>query len=82
MNKEIIGSALVIAGVGVTNAMLGHKPITKILVGGFLFLFSLSLLDIFGGPFSALAGMLAMLATLVTVLTVIPWSTILRAVGM
>jgi len=81
MNKEIIASAFVIGGAGVANGLIQQKPITKVLIGDFVFLLMLSIVDMFGGPFSSLSSALALLASLVTVLTVIPWQQILKAIG-
>jgi len=81
MNKEIIASAFIIGGVGAANGFIQQKPITKVLIGDFVFLFMLSIVDMFGGPFSSLSSALALLASLVTVLSVIPWQQILKAIG-
>ena len=81
MNKEIIASAFFIGGSGVANGFIQQKPITKVLIGDFVFLLMLSIVDMFGGPFSSLSSVLALLASLVTVLSVIPWQQILKAIG-
>jgi len=81
MNSTLVAASAYIAAVGVINSWNNGKPITKNLIGAFLFLFLLALLDMAGGDVSKIATALAMLAVLYVTLTEVPWSTILGAIG-
>ena len=47
----------------------GQASLTRTVIGGFVLILILSLLDLFGGPLSTLAGALAMLAAVFVILT-------------
>jgi len=73
---------VIIIGSGVANAWLAKPPkaITPVVIGGFILLLLLSIMDMFGGPMSTLAGAIAILAATYIILTEVPWNTILSAV--
>src|SRR5258708_15360983 len=62
MNRKIIVAVVVITGSGVVNAILNKKALTPVIIGSYVFLFVLSVLDMYGGPMSSLAGAPAKLA--------------------
>lgn len=72
VNGRIIVAVVVIASVGSLRAFLTGRPITRVLVGAVLVVILLSIMDLFGGPFSQLAGDLAMLAMIATLLLELP----------
>jgi hypothetical protein len=80
MNDKIIIAVVVIAGAGITNAWLNKKPITTVVIGSYILLLVLSLLDMFGGKISELASALAMLAVVYVLLTEVPWQQIIALV--
>jgi len=82
MNKKIVIVGVIIIGSGVANAWLAKPPkaITPVVIGGFIFLLMLSLMDMFGGPMSNIASALAILAATYVLLTEFPWNTVLNAV--
>ena len=73
MNRSIITAVLGISALAVLHHYLAPQPanasVTRILIGAFVLLLVLAILDTFGGPVSALASAIAMLALLVAVLT-------------
>jgi TM2 domain-containing membrane protein YozV len=81
MNQKIIIAAAVITGTGILNAFLAAKPVTGIIIGGYILLLVLAIMDSFGGPFSALSGAIAMVAVVYVLFgydpqtkqTVFPW---------
>lgn len=81
MNKQIVTSALVITASGVANSFVNKQPITRIIMGGYIFLLVLSLADMLGGPISKLASALSMVAVVYVLLNVFPWSTIMTTLG-
>jgi len=80
MNKQIVVAAFVITGAGVVNAIMAKKPLSKIIMGGYVFLLVLSLFDLFGGPISQLASALSMVALVYVILNVFPWVTVIKQV--
>ena len=74
MNHKIIIAAVVIAGAGVVNAWTNKKPLTPVILGAYILVIVLSLMDMFGGGLSTLAGAIAMLAVTYVVLTEVPWN--------
>lgn len=81
MNRKIVVAVVVIAGAGIVNSWIGAKPITPVIIGSYIFLFVLSIMDTFGGGMSSLSGALAMLAMTYVIITEIPWQTIIGFVG-
>lgn len=73
MNKKIIIAVFVIGGAGVFNAIQAKKPLTPVILGSYIFLLVLSVLDIFGGQLGVLAGALAMVAVVFVLLNEFPW---------
>jgi hypothetical protein len=73
MNRMIVASAAGITAIGVGTAWLQKKPITKIVLGGYLTALGLSILDMFGGGFSQLAGGIALVALVTVFLTSADW---------
>lgn len=80
MNRKIIVATFIIAGSGIANAWTKNKPITGVIVGSYIFILMLSIMDMFGGPFAQLSGALAMLAVTYVLLTQVPWNTIIKTV--
>lgn len=80
MNTQIIVATGVIMGSGVINAIIKNKPVTPVVIGGYVFMLLLSILDLFGGDMSKLASALAMLAMLYVLIYEFPWQQILTAV--
>lgn len=76
MNNHIIAAGLIIVGSGVVQAWTSKKPITPVIIGGYVFMLILSILDMFGGQISTIASALAMLAVVYVLLNVFPWSQI------
>ena len=83
MNRKIVVATLVIGASGIVNSWNAKPPkaITPVILGTYVFMLVLALLDAFGGPIAQLAGALAMLAMLTVILTEFPWGTILGLVG-
>jgi hypothetical protein len=77
MNSKIIIAAVVIGGSGIANHWLNNQPITGVVIGSYILLLVLAILDTFGGPFSKLSGALAMLAMVYVLLTEFPWSAVI-----
>src|SRR5215472_7484085 len=71
INKQIIMTTLVIMGVGILRAWTSNPPqgITTIVLGGYVLMVVLSIVDLFGGPLASLTRIIAMLA-LVSVLLI------------
>lgn len=80
MNKQIVVSCMVITSAGVTNAVVKKQPLSKVIMGGYIFLLVLSIADLFGGPISQLASALSMVAVLYVILNVFPWGTVLKQI--
>lgn len=62
------------------NAWTNQKPITPVIIGSYIFILIMSIMDMFGGGLSDLASALSMLAVTYVLLTEFPWSTILKFV--
>lgn len=77
MNKQIIAAVLVIGFAGVVNAWTKKQPITRVILGAYVLLLILSLMDLFGGPMRRFGGALAMLAVVYVLINQFPWSSIL-----
>jgi len=69
MNKQIVTAVAVIAAGGVANAWINKRPVTTIVIGSYILLLVLSILDMFGGKISQLAGAIAMVAVVMVILT-------------
>lgn len=71
MNKQIVVAAFIITGSGVVKVWLADNPhgTTKVVLGGYIFLLVLSLLDMAGGDLSKIASGLAMVAVVYTLLS-------------
>lgn len=79
-NRTVIIVALYVAAVTFVNHTIGNSSnttLTKILVGAYIWLLLLSLMDMFGGALSQIASALAMLAAIYVTLNVFPWQQIL-----
>lgn len=73
-------AVVVIAGSGVVNAWLNKKPITMVVIGSYILLLVLSVMDMFGGKISQLASAIAMLAVVYVLLTEFPWKQLISVV--
>jgi len=80
MNTKIVVATVVVAASGLTNAWLNKKPITPIIIGAYILLLVLSVLDMFGGGLSQLASGIAMVAVVYVLLTEFPWQQIIGLV--
>jgi hypothetical protein len=69
INRSVVIAAGGITAIGVSNAWLNKKPITPIIMGGYLLALALALFDLLGGGASQIAGALAWLALTAVVLT-------------
>lgn len=77
MNKQIVVATAIIAGSGVISSWQAKKPITPVILGAYIFMLLLALLDAFGGDISKLASALALLAMTAVVVNQFPWQTVL-----
>ena len=80
MNKQIVIAVVIIGGSGVVNGLIAKKPLTAVIMGSYILLLVLSIMDMYGGPLSTLSGAIAMLAATFVVITELPWKTIIGAV--
>lgn len=78
VNTKIVAAVVVVAGAGIINAYMSKKPITSIVIGSYILLLILSLMDMFGGRLSDLASAFAMLAVVFVLLTEVPWQAIIN----
>jgi len=64
VNKSVIGTTLVIMGLGIVHAWSSNPPqgITRVVLGGYVLMFLLSLFDLFGGGLAQVATAIALLA--------------------
>lgn len=81
INRTIIFSALIIGISGVLQSFLRTGHFSRALIGSYVFLLLLSLVDLVGGAASQFASALAILAALYVVLTQFPWSQLAGSVG-
>lgn len=81
MNKTVVGGVVFIGAAAVTSRILQHKQITPVIVGSFVLMLMLSILEFFGGAGNTLASALVSVAVLVTIVDVLPWQAILQAIG-
>lgn len=77
MNKQIIAAVAIIGASGVVAAWVNKKPITRVILGSYVLLLILSVLDLFGGQVSKLAGALALIAALYVILNEFPWQVVI-----
>lgn len=70
VNKFVIASTLIIMGVGIVHAWTATPPqgITRVVIGGYVFMFVLSIFDLFGGGLAQIANALALLAVVFVLL--------------
>lgn len=80
MNKKVIVVAFVVAGSGIVNSWINKKPLTPVIMGAYIFVLMLAVMDAFGGELSTLAGAFSMLIMTYVLLVEFPWSTILKFV--
>jgi hypothetical protein len=78
MNTKVVTAVVVIAGAGIVNAWVSKKPITTVIIGSYILLLVLSLMDMFGGKVSQLASAIAMLAVVYVLLTEFPWQQLIN----
>lgn len=69
INRQIVIAVVVITGITIFNNVTQQKPITKVIIGSYILLILLALLDMFGGPFSEISGAIAMLALVYVIVT-------------
>ncbi len=80
MNKQIVAAVVIIGASGIVSAWTKKQPITRVILGSYVLLLILAILDLFGGQVSRLAGALAMIAALYVIINQFPWSTLLNIV--
>lgn len=80
MNKSVVASTAIIMGSGIANAWINKKPVTRVIVGGYVFMLMLSIGDMFGGDLGKLMSALALLAATYVLLVEFPWTTVIGAV--
>lgn len=81
INRTILFSALIIGISGVVQSFLRTGKFARQLIGAYVFLLLLSLVDLIGGGASQLASALAILAVIYVLLTQFPWTQLASAVG-
>ena len=81
MNKSIIAAVMIIGASGVASAWVKKQPITRVILGAYVLLLILSVLDFFGGTVSRLASALAMIAALYVILNQFPWAALLNLIN-
>lgn len=74
-NAQAVAAAGGTAG-SVTGAITGGTPVTPIIMGAYVVLLVLAVVDLFGPQAARIAGGLAMLALVYTILTQFPWTAI------
>ena len=85
MNRKIIIAVVVIGGSGVVNSIMRKQALTPVIIGSYILLLVLSVMDMFGPPLSSIAGAIAMLAVVYVLVGVdpttgkslFPWDTII-----
>lgn len=85
INTKILIAVGVIGATGIIRIWSGNgsagSSITRVLVGANVLLVVLAIVDLFGEPFSSIAGGIAMLAVVTILLTQVPWSQIFFRLG-
>lgn len=82
VNKHIVvGTVIIVAGGLIKKWQQPSGSVTPVLLGGFVLMTVLGVLDLAGGGASKLAGGIAMLAAVTVILTEFPWSSIFKFVG-
>lgn len=81
MNRTILFAALFIGLVGASQAVLNHGKLSRVLIGTYVLLLLLALVDAMGGAARQLASAIAILAALYAGLTQAPWQQLMAAVG-
>lgn len=59
------------------NAALNKQPFTPIIIGSYIFVFVLAILDMFGPPLSNISGGLAMVAVVYVLINEFPWEALI-----
>lgn len=80
INRTVLFSALFIGLVSGVQVFINHGKIARVLIGTYVFLLLLALVDLIGGGASQIASALAILAALYVGLTQFPWQQLLQAV--
>lgn len=80
MNKQIVASTAIIVGSGLSNAYAKKTSVTRVIIGGYVFMLMLSIGDMIGGDLSKLMSALAILAATYVLLTEFPWSELIKLV--
>lgn len=81
VNKAILIGALGITATGVVVAVTKQKPITPVIMGGYVLCLVASIADLAGGEISRLMGDIVLAALFGVVLTELPWDTLLGLVN-
>jgi hypothetical protein len=80
INRTVLFAALFLGVVGGIQAFVNHGSISRVLIGTYVFLLMLGLLDAIGGAASQLASAFAILAVLYATLTQFPWAQLAQAI--
>lgn len=80
INRQIIFSGFIIVGTGIIRATQGKSDYTTVLVGGYVFILVLSIMDAFGGNLSRFSGALALLAAAYVVIDKFPWDVVINLI--
>ena len=80
MNQAIIVGTVGITVSGIVAAAIKHKPVTPVVIGGYVAGIAASLLDLVGA--GQVAGALMMAALVGVLLTEVPWSRIFGATAL
>lgn len=80
INRKIIFSGFIIIGTGLIRATQGNGKYTHVLIGGYIYLLTLSILDGFGGDFSRISGGLALLGATYVIIDWFPWDVLLNMI--
>lgn len=80
MNRTVLFAALFIGLVGAAQVYVTKGSMTRVLIGTYVLILLLALLDAIGGAASQLASAFAILAVIYAGLTQAPWQQLLKAV--
>jgi hypothetical protein len=82
VNRQVLIAVFGIAGIAIFKSVTSKgAPVSRILLGAYVLLLLLGLLDVFGGVFSTIAGGIAMLALVTMLLTEVNWGAIATLAG-
>lgn len=80
VNRPIIIGALGITATGVVSAVAKKRPVTPVIIGGYILTLAAAVVDLVGGQISVLMGGIVLAALFGVILTEVPWDTVLSLV--